>query len=246
MSANEGHPDTNLHELRARIRARESSHRLDIELAHDGSVATDTLVQLALAAGCEDGHGLIALCALQRRATEEVIEAAKRMMESGDVVERVLGSKILREAALPRARPHQRAREFVRALERAIADEQDTDALSHYLSAINWQQCPEGLEVSMRYIDDPRATIRATVVEGFLPMIASGDSNVQQEAIRAMLHLARDPDEWIVGSVLYDVAASPELFRGHIHEFAEVAKAHLNRSDRLGVDARSILEMEVI
>lgn len=186
-----------------------------------------------------------ALVALHERSDDETRLAARALLLSADASERELAARIMREFGSPHVTPRTHAHEFLPALTRAVGSEDDEGALASALSALWWQGVPSGIETLLRFVEHPSPRVRETVASGLrtLAWIADG---LTAPVAEALVRLARDPDPWVAGSVLYDVADTPEQFREHRDAFLDAARSAEDSGNEVlrgeGANARLVLE----
>jgi hypothetical protein len=170
-----------------------------------------------------------ALLVLQHRADDEVLEAALRLLRHSDAAARQLGALILREFPGLDLASYSHAHRAIEHLERMIATERDDDVLEWALSAIGWQKHPAATAVLLRFVDDPRASVRYKVANNLY--MAFADIQLPAAVAQVLLRFAQDPDRDIRWSVFYDVAEHPQLFEAHRAAFLAAAQAALRDDD---------------
>lgn len=217
------------------------------EAVHDPRLPTPALVTEAVTAiEAERASGeeasSLALLVLQQRADDEVLQTALSLLQESNPAARQLGCKLLRELPSLDLAPYPHSLQAVKALEQMIAVEDDEEVLTRALDAVGWQCHPAGLDVLLRMQNDERASVRHVVANNLLQVCPEG--HVLPDAVtEALLRLARDPDDDIRWSVLYDVAEFPYMFRRHRSQFrAAAAEAQSDRNSSVREQASRACE----
>ncbi len=163
------------------------------EVVVAGKLSTAELLTAAQAEVNQDGVEIPVphLVALQDRATQEVFDAATRMLASEDSRARELGALVLRELG-PGDEAGRRpfSSEAVPLLTGRLSEEHDPRVLGWIISALGYNAARESLDEVLPFAEHPHWRVRFHVAAA-LPALVDPDQT-QPRAADALLALCRD------------------------------------------------------
>lgn len=206
-------------------------HPVLLEAAGDGRLATEALVDLALAdlrrerAG-EDLPPSLPLLILQQRTTPEVLARTHALLVDPRPEARQLGALVLREHPGLDAAPHGHSADSIARLAQLLRGEEDGEVAGWALSAVAWQCHPAGLPVLLPYAGDGRVALRTVVVDGLFCLASRGQA-LPPAARAVLLELAADGAAEVRWSVFWELGEEPSVV-------GDLGAAFLNAAESAG------------
>jgi hypothetical protein len=180
-----------------------------------------------------------ALITLHYRNNRNTLNKSINLLQSYDPIDREIGCVILREFPCLNDAPYPQSPTIIKEISKMIEKEDNLDVLLSGLSAIGWQCHPDGKDILLSYLSDPRNAVRLVVADNLL-MVNPEESCISEEIFKAYLSFADDTDEDIRWTIFYDISEYPDMFNRYKIQLLEISK---KRSSDKNEDVREIAKI---
>jgi len=150
---------------------------------------THTLVRRALSAGSEDAYWACVVV-LQKRGTQEVLEAAKGLLSEPSDEKRSLGAVILGQLGWWEGAFRKETRDLLLSLLREGRSDDLIETALYALGHAREHDDPTGTRTICRYLDHPNREVRRSVVHALL-------CHEDRYALRTLITLSGDADTYV-------------------------------------------------